>query len=87
MSIVLGYSAPVLGMGNSFPLIVRQALSAISAAGGDVLDFACLQTTLANIQDQGEYLLALEISSKCAAAGGSILDMSCLYQLAKSIKS
>lgn len=85
MSIVLGYSAPVIGMGNSFPLIVRQALAAISVAGGEVLDFACLQSTLIGFQDQGEYLLALEIEAKSLAAGGLILDASCLYQLAKAI--
>lgn len=72
-------------MGNQFPLIVREAIAAISVAAGQVLDYGCLLKTLTAFQDNGEYLLALDIQAKSAAAGGIILDMSCLYQLAKAI--
>lgn len=85
MSIVLGHNAPVLGMGNQYPLIVREAIAAISAAGGEVLSFPCLQNTLLAFQDNGEDLLALDIKAKSEAAGGTILDMTCLYNLAKAI--
>lgn len=85
MSIVLGHNAPVVGMGNQYPLIVREAIAAISAAGGEVLSFPCLRNTLEPFQDNGEYLLALDIKAKCEAAGGTILDMTCLYNLAKAI--
>lgn len=85
MSIVLGYSAPIIGMGNSIPADLRLVLSVISAAEGEVLDLACLQSVLEAIKDNDEFLLTLNIQAKSAAVGGVILDMSCLYQLSKAI--
>lgn len=85
MSIVLGYSAPIIGMGNSIPADLRLVLSAISAAQGEVIDLACLQSVIEAIKDNGEFLLALSIQAKSAAVGGAILDISCLYQLSKAI--
>lgn len=70
---------------SSLEPIVAQALGAIGAAGGEVLDFNCLRSSLVPFQDKGEYLLALDIKAASEAAGGTVLDMSCLYQLAKAI--
>ena len=85
MSIVLGHNAPVVGLGNQHPLIVREAIAAISAAGGEVLDFTCLRNTLEAFKDSGEFLLLLDIKAKCEATGGTILNITCLYNLVKAI--
>ncbi len=85
MSIVLGHNAPVVGLGNQYPLIVREAIAAISTAGGEVLDFTCLRFTLEAFRDSGEYLMVLDIKAKCEVTGGTILDITCLYNLVKAI--